>query len=773
MNEMNKHHSNHPSKLSVFNYHDNSTKDQTQKYKDNPLLNYQLLFPYKNFDIDHIKPSIDFLNKTIINSTNQLESTCIKLCEDDDFLLACSKINNNQTQKPSQKPPLNKKLILQIWKETVAQINFLHQKIDHVFNPIEHLNSVKSYSQLKEHYIYALEIVSQLKSLLYKSPSVYTLVNYLANTDLQDDHYPLDSFQKAAVKKCLMRLKLNGAFLPADQSSQVQSIYQQINHLYSEFANNLKGVCFDYSYEVTDINQLSGIPSCFLEQFSHNFSQKTKKPSSSEKGPWLIPLNIDIYFALIKLADNRELRKKIFTDFLTRNASSTYDNSKIISKIIILKQKLANLLGCDNYAQIPLENKMATNTDYIDEIQNYILEKCQKKYQKLLTQATALRNSTTKNLDDDASMELYDIYYWVNKLQKKIYQVDSKKFRDYFPVDAVIQGLICFVKKLYNLDIKPYAIDNKYLWDQEVLCYQVFDQNSQLLGYLFLDLFSRPGEKFEAIYMNGIRNHYVDENNHKHLAVTYIICNFVKPTSTSYLLTHWDISTLFHEMGHAIQHLVSTVDVYSLSGTGLIGRDSVEIASQLLEYWCFDIDTMVEISSHYQTGDKIDSKLLKPFIDSEWFVYPLELMRQLSQGIVDIKLHQLTSAKNLSPQALYQKVLNHTYNQTNKYQESDKLIESKSINSFFHIFGCGYSAGYYSYLWSKIIASIIFNQFDKIGLKNQKNIQKLGIDLKNNFLSPCASLDPHMWFCDNFGKELLEDKQKFTNFFLIHHRLID
>ena len=710
---------------------------------DNPLTNDYLLFPYQKLKNHHIEDAIKYLQSYTKKSLDSLHRQSLKYLQ---TAKLDQKINNYKNDQ-------NSEFLHEIWQNSINKLIQITIAIDNVFKPIDHLHSVSSSKDLRLIYQKTQKIITELKLELYKNKDLYTLIKKIT------DHPSLSSDKNRITGLFVLEFELNGINLDHNKKLEIQNIYNTLGELNAKYANNLKDCVSNYCLEINDASKLAGVPENTLMVLSENYKSKTNKPSDNKKGPFLLSLEKELVLSILSYADDEQLRKSIYKDFYSRASSCRFDNSKIILKMLILKNKLSRLLGYKSYAEISLKKKMVTNIAEIDEIHHKMTNVCYKKLSQLRKSIISLQKKHQSNFN---IIQDWDEYYYFNKLKNSIYKIDPEDFKTYFPLKAVLKSVFSLTEDLFDIKIKSTKIDRDFIWHEDVMNYEIINtKNDKIIGYLMCDLYSRAGEKFEGAWMNGVRSYYVDEQSTVHKPVSYIMCNFQKPKNSSEcFLNHCEICTLFHEMGHALQQTLSNVEIYSLSGTWLIERDAVELASQIMEYWCYDIDFLHNMSCHYKTNDKLDKKIINNLIEQVYFMYPANFITQITKGMIDLKLHNMEIDENTDIFEIHEKIIQQTC------KSHPNPWKKKSINAFFHIFGSGYSAGYYSYLFSRIMASEIFALFEKVGLQNKKAVKKMADLYKEAVLRPCAKQDPNIFYKKLFNKTKLD-----TNPFIMHHRL--
>lgn len=519
-----------------------------------------------------------------------------------------------------------------------------------------------------------------------------------------------------------------GAGLDEKKKTRLREISQEMSTLSPQFMNNAKQSMEAFEYLVTDAHELKGLPESALEAARHAAAEKGHKTG------WLITLDMPSYLPVIQFADRRDLREKIWRARTNTAWGGEFDNSETLKKIVSLRHERAQIMGYKTHADFVLERRMAespaTVFTFLNKLKNAYKPSAIEDLERLKTFA-----KETDGLDD---FKPWDATYYSEKLKEKLFDFSSEDLRPYFPLAQVLTGCFEHFSKLFGMKFREAK--NYPVWHKDVQVFEVEDaKNGSFIGTLYADFHPRTGKNsgaWKTSYRDqGLYNGGVER------PVVSIVCNFTKPTPDKpSLLTHDEVLTLFHEMGHAVHALLSNVTYRSLAGTN-VRWDFVELPSQVQENWCYEKETLDLFAAHYKTGEKIPESLIQKLIDSKNFLVGLGGLRQVSLALLDMAWHtadpsDITDIVEFEDEAVKDCAL------------FPRLGGPTSV-SFGHIFAGGYSAGYYSYKWAEVLDADTFEFFKETGLYNQKTAQKY----RDEILSKGGSIKPNVLYVNFRGRE--------------------
>jgi len=511
----------------------------------------------------------------------------------------------------------------------------------------------------------------------------------------QHENLSLTAEQQTLLEKTYKSFTRNGANLSLDDKEHLRKIDKELATLKLKFSENVLAETQHYQWVITDKEQLSGLPDFVLEMLA----QEAKKRHTQG---WVITLDLPVYTAVMKYADNRDLRQKLFTDYHSRCAGdSPYNNEANVLRIAELRQARASLLGYPSYATFALEERMAETPEKVMNFLSELLSKAKSQALKELEQL--------KTFSGLADFQQWDFAYYAEKLKQERYQIDDSLLKPYLSLDKAVEGMFSVARKLYGLHFTPIEEVEKY--HPEVQTYKVTDEDGNYLALFYTDFFPRAGKRNGA-WMTSYKEQYIDEQGNDSRPHISIVCNFTRPTDTApSLLTFSELTTLFHEFGHALHGMLSKVTYPSLSGTN-VARDFVELPSQLMENWCYEEETLRLFATHYETGAPLPIEWVQKIKEASAFMEGILSVRQLNFGFLDMAWHTYPHLEHLERVDLFEQ-------EATKATQLYPLIERMCISpAFSHIFSGGYAAGYYSYKWSEVLDADAFEAFKEAGIFN-------------------------------------------------------
>ena len=511
----------------------------------------------------------------------------------------------------------------------------------------------------------------------------------------QRETLSLTAEQQTLLEKTYKSFTRNGANLSLNDKESLRKIDKELATLKLKFSENVLAETQHYQWVITDKEQLSGLPDFVLDMLA----QEAQKCHTQG---WVITLDMPVYTAVMKYADNRDLRQKLFTDYHSRCAgNSPYNNEANVLRIAELRQARASLLGYPSYADFALEERMAETPEKVMNFLNELLSKAKPQALKELEQL--------KTFSGLADFQQWDFAYYAEKLKQERYQIDDSLLKPYLSLEKAVEGMFAVAHKLYGLRFTLTEEIEKY--HPEVQTYKVTDEDGNYLALFYTDFFPRAGKRNGA-WMTSYKEQYIDKQGKDSRPHISIVCNFTRPTDTApSLLTFNELTTLFHEFGHALHGMLSKVTYPSLSGTN-VARDFVELPSQLMENWCYEEETLRLFATHYQTGAPLLIEWVQKIKEASAFMEGILSVRQLNFGFLDMAWHTYPHLERLENVHLFEQ---EATKETQLYPPIDVMCISPA---FSHIFSGGYAAGYYSYKWSEVLDADAFEAFKEVGIFN-------------------------------------------------------
>lgn len=631
--------------------------------------------------------------------------------KNEDFLPAISQlideakeeINNicNNQEKPT-------------FENTIEALEFSGEHLDRVSSIFFNLNSAETSDEIQKLAQKISPLLTEFSNDVRLNKTLFKRVKAVYDNRETLD---LNPEQDMLLEKKYKSFSRNGANLPEDKKELLRDIDKELSKLKLKFGENVLAETNKFEMVLTDKKDLSGLPEGAIE------AAKQLAESKGKDG-WVITLHYPSYIPFMTYADNRELRKKLALAFGSKGfKGDNLDNQEIIKKIANLRHQRANLLGYKSHAHFVLEERMAETPEKVEAFLNELLEKAKPAAKREFEKLQDFANQ----LDGIKQLQKWDSAYYSEKLKQKLFDLDDEKLKPYFKLENVIDGVFKVAQKLYYLNFEEINLIDKY--HEDVLTYKVTDSNGKLVSIFYADFFPRPGKRNGA-WMTSFKPQYIKNGKMERPHVS-IVCNFTKPTkSKPSLLTFNEVTTLFHEFGHALHGMLANTTYPSLSGTSVYW-DFVELPSQVLENWCYEKEALELFARHYETGELIPMNLIKKIKESATFQQGMQTLRQLSFGFLDMSWHAHDPSQ-------IQDVKEHELEAFKRTQLYPDVAENCMSTSFSHIFQGGYSSGYYSYKWAEVLDADAFELFKEKGIFNRSVAQKF----MDNVLSKGGTENP-------------------------------
>ena len=616
------------------------------------------------------------------------------------------------------------------WDEVMTPLNKLNEELRWSWGVISHLNAVTNSDELRNVYSKFLPEVISLGNKFGQSKIIYdTLKNLSKNSSLDD-------IKKRILDKEILEMEHSGISLNPSDQEKFNSNSERLGALSTKFSNNVLDATNNWHLILTKKSQVKGLPDRVLELMSISAQKhfKDECKADTNNGPWKLTLDIPTYSAFMTYAEDRDLREKLYKAFVGRASNGSQDNNQIIEEILSLRTKQSNLLGYESWADLSLSSKMASNINNVEKLLEELREPAFKTAKHELDDLNSFANKN--GFIDNQKLKPWDIGFWTENLRKEKLNLDQEALRPWFPLNDVLKGLFNLSEKLFDIKVIE-ANGEAPIWHEDVLFFNILDSENTKIASFYLDPFSRPASKRGGAWMDECLNKNKDTNGEKVYPVAYLVCNQTPPTDSKPSLMSFDeVLTLFHEFGHGLQHMLTTVDLPQAAGINNVEWDAVELPSQFMENWCFDKNTLLNIAKHWETGEKLPEEEYKKLCANRTFNCGMSTLRQLHFAITDLRLHSnLSSYEKKNSDEIRRDIARNT-------TVIDPIQEDQFLCCFSHIFAGGYSAGYYSYKWAEVLSADAFSLFEEAGLENNDAIKKIGRKFKETILSLGGSLSP-------------------------------
>ena len=599
------------------------------------------------------------------------------------------------------------------FNNTIVALEESGDKLDRITSIFFNLNSADTNEEIQKIAFSISPKLSDLKNFILFNEILFNKVEIV----FKKNNKNLSVEQRTLLDNTYRSFVRNGSKLNYVDKEELKEIDKKLSKLSLDFGQNLLKETNNYELNIINKSKLNGLSDDHLE------AAKSLAESKNKKG-WLFTLEYPSYSSLITYCSDRNIRKEISIAYGKRAfQNNKYDNQKIILDIINLRFIKSKILGFNNYSEYVLEQRMAKNPDtvmgFLNEIFDKVLPVAKKEFEELSLYAT--------KCDGITKLQKWDIAYYSEKLKKNKFQIDQELLKPFFSLENVLQGVFKISNKLYDLKFKEIFHVDKY--HPDVKTFEVTDKNNNFISLLYTDFYPRKSKRggawMTSYKQQSIRN---KKNSRPHIS---IVCNFTKPTKDKpSLLTFNEVTTLFHEFGHALHGILANTKYKSLSGTNVLW-DFVELPSQLFENWCYEEKALNLFAKHFETGKKIPIELIKKIKSSSNFNQASQTLRQLSFALLDINWHNSDPSSINSVKDFEDDILN-------KYSFTPNLKETCMSTSFSHIFQGGYSSGYYSYKWAEVLDADAFEYFKSEGVFNKRIASKF----KNNILKKGGTQNP-------------------------------
>ncbi|GGD87165.1 M3 family metallopeptidase [Planktosalinus lacus] len=612
------------------------------------------------------------------------------------------------------------------FENTIEALEFTGQQLDRISSVFFNLNSAETNDEIQAIAQEVSPLLSEFSNDITLNEALFKRVKTVYENKNQLDLTPE---QQTLLEKKYKSFARNGANLPEDKKQQLRDIDKQLAKLKLTFGENVLAETNKYTLHITDEKDLSGLP-------DHAIEAAEQTAEEMGKNGWIFTLQYPSYIPFMTYADNRELRKKLSLAFGAKSfQNDELDNQKNVLEIVKLRHQRAELLGYDTHAHFVLEERMAQSPQKVESFLEELLEKAKPAAKREFDELSAF----ARKIDEIETLQKWDSAYYTEKLKQERFDLDEEKLKPYFKLENVIDGAFTIAERLFQLKFTEVFDVDKY--HEDVKTYRVSDTKGLDVALFYADFHPRPGKRNGA-WMTSYKPQYVKEGKNERPHIS-IVCNFTKPSKTKpSLLIFNEVTTLFHEFGHALHGMLANTRYPSLSGTGVYW-DFVELPSQVMENWCYEKEALELFAKHYETGETIPMELIEKIKASATFMEGMQTLRQLSFGLLDMAWHGGGSPHtNKSVKEIEQAV----FEGTNFYPD---VPENCMSTSFSHIFQGGYSSGYYSYKWAEVLDADAFAYFLEKGIFNIEVAAKF----KEHVLSKGGTEHPMVLYKRFRGKE--------------------
>ncbi|MDW7747587.1 oligopeptidase A [Halomonas sp.] len=583
------------------------------------------------------------------------------------------------------------------WESLAAPLEALNDRLARAWSPVSHLNGTMNNPELREAYQACLGKLSDYSTWIGQHEGLFRAWQALRDGPAWE---ALDEGQRRTVENALRDFRLAGVDLPAEKKRRYGEIKSRLSELSNTFSNQLLDATQAWHLDLADEARLAGLPESALASLRANAEAKGL-------AGYRITLDFPSFFPVMTYAEDRELRREVYTAFVTRASdqgpnAGEYDNAPVMEEILALRHELAKLLGFSDYADYSLSTKMAESPDqvvtFLEDLAARAVPQAREEYAELADYAR-----------DELGMEAlapWDVGFASEKLREARYAISDEQLRPYFPAPQVVDGLFRVVERLYGVTFAEDETAPRY--HPDVRYFRILEHGAPIAGF-YLDLYAREGKRGGA-WMDECRVRRL-EGDAVQLPVAYLTCNFTRPVGDApALLTHDEVTTLFHEFGHGLHHMLTRQTVADISGINGVAWDAVELPSQFMENFCWEREGLDLIAGHVETGEPLPEALFERLLSAKNFQSAMGMVRQLEFSLFDFRLHRELAAPSAADiQALLDAV-------RDAVAVVPRADFNRFQNGFGHIFAGGYAAGYYSYKWAEVLSADAWSAFEEAGI---------------------------------------------------------
>ena len=614
------------------------------------------------------------------------------------------------------------------WDELMQPLHLLGERLRWSWGVVSHLNGVCNTPELRQAHQSQQAAVVAFGNRVGQSRNIYKALEQLQAGDQN-----LDATQRRILEAELREMQLRGVGLEGPEQQEFNAATAELAQLASRYGNNVLDATNSWSLSLGETTDLAGLPPSLCQLLADAARQ------AGESG-WRMGLDMPRLVPFLKYSQRRDLREKVYRAQVSRASSGEFNNLPLIEQILTLRLRQAQLLGYANWAEVSLAAKMANS---VEEVEQLLEELRAAAYPVAKAELEQLRACAQRHGCPEAEdFKPWDFSYWSEVLRQESFDLDSEALRPYFSLEQVLQGLFELCQRLFDIRIVDGdnldGNDSAPRWHADVRYFRVLDGASKLpLAAFYLDPFSRPGSKRGGAWMDECLGRGISRSGEPVLPVAYLICNQSPPLGdTPSLMTFDEVETLFHEFGHGLQHMLTTVDRPQAAGINQVEWDAVELPSQFMENWCYDKSTLMAMARHWQSGAPLPEEEYQKLLAARTFMGGAATLRQVHLALTDLRLYSSWSpTSGQTPDQLRRQLAAST-------TVMEPIKEDAFLCAFSHIFAGGYAAGYYSYKWAEVLSADAFSAFEEVGLDQEDEIVAIGRRFRATVLSLGGSRSP-------------------------------
>ncbi len=615
------------------------------------------------------------------------------------------------------------------WQQVMGPLQRLGERLRWSWGVVSHLNGVCNGPELRTAHAGQQAAVVAFGNRVGQSRVLYRALETLQAND------GLDDTQQRILAAERRDMELRGVGLDGDAQAAFNATSQELAELSTRFGNQLLDATNSWSLLLTEAAEVEGLPESLRGQLAQAARQADHPEASAAEGPWLLGLDMPRYAPFLKYSRRRDLRERLYKAHVSRASGEDGGNGPLIERILTLRREQAQRLGYAQWADVSLAAKMAGS---VEEVERLLEDLRAAAHPVALQELAELRACAARAGAAEAEdLQAWDVSFWAEVRRQEAFALDSEALRPWFPLPRVLDGLFGLCNRLFGIRINA-ADGEAPVWHPDVRYFRVDDAGSgEAIAAFYLDPYSRPGSKRGGAWMDECLVRSVTDDGRPVLPVAYLVCNQSPPVGdTPSLMTFEEVETLFHEFGHGLQHMLTTVERPQAAGINNVEWDAVELPSQFMENWCYDRATLLGMARHWQSGEPLPEAEFAKLQAARTFMTGAATLRQVHLALTDLRLHsQWTPEDGRSPEALRREIAATT-------SVIAPIPEDALLCSFGHIFAGGYAAGYYSYKWAEVLSADAFSAFEDVGLENEEAIQATGRRFRATVLGLGGSRHP-------------------------------
>jgi len=635
------------------------------------------------------------------------------------------------------------------WSGLVDPLERLSDRLGRTWGVVTHLKGVKDTETLRT----AVEEIQPKKVALSMKFSQSKPI-YDAFCALRDGEgwRELSEAQRRIVEGEIRDAMLGGVGLEGEAKKRFNEIQQELSKLSTKFSNNLLDATKAYEKLITDPSLVGGLPASALALASQQAKGKGHPDATPETGPWLFTLDMPCYLPVLSHCTNRDLREEMYKAMITRASEGEINNTPLIESILRLKKERAQLIGYENHAEVSMASKMATLPVALQLLEELRSASYQKAVEELDTVRAFAFSQGAEEAKEEGGLKHWDMTFWCERLKEDQYDLKEEELRPYFALPAVMDGMFALAERLFGVKVSAADGPNAPVWNADVRLYRVESaETGATLAHFYLDPYSRPAEKRGGAWMDEVAGRsklMALDGQEVRLPIAHMVCNQSPPIGDKpSLMTFREVETMFHEFGHALQHMLTRVDEGLVSGIRGVEWDAVELPSQFMENWCYHRATILGIARHYESGAVLPDDLYDKLCKARTYRAASMMLRQIHFASTDLALHSTYPAGGHSS----------VYDLEREIAKKTTVMPPLDIDRFLcgfgHIFAGGYAAGYYSYKWAEVLSADAFSAFEEVGLENTDAVQETGRRFRETVLAMGGGKAPMEVFTEFRGRE--------------------